>query len=234
MVRYVDAPAGGEVTAGLVVYASRAQSRPSGGTDGAASVGTVYVDVVPRAVEATSQPAAGPDQIEHQKEGDMPLSELCSRLGLADDVDEAAVLAAVDDLLTKVATPAPELVAASAARDEMAKRVELLGEQLKTVTQQLSEVHAERAAAVKARVLDDAQRDGKFAPADREAWAKRYDDAPQVVTDVLASIATGTAVPVSPIGRSGSVEAATDAEDDAEFDRLFPPTPAATAAGGAR
>jgi hypothetical protein len=184
-------------------------------------------DVDPSAAEPKSEKP-------NQEEGDaMSLSEIRSRLGLAEDADETAMLAAVDALKVKAETPAvpaepsPEQVAAAAAvaaeRDGLAKQVDLLDQQVKAMSAQLSEANAAQAATVKASVLDAAQADGKFTPADREQWEADYDAAPAAVTRVLASIAAGTAVPVKPAGKSGSNEPS-EADVDAEFAALFPPT----------
>lgn len=173
--------------------------------------------------------AAEPKPQEHQQqEGDaMSLSELRSRLGLADDADETAMVAAVDELRAKVDAaptgPSPEQVAAAAAeRDELSKQVDLLAGQVTTLSEQVAAANAEKAATIKASVLDAAVGDGKIKPADRDQWASDYDQAPAAVTRVLASIAPGTAVPVNPAGQSGSTEPAGD--EDSEFDHLFAPT----------
>lgn len=163
-------------------------------------------------------PAAEPEPTTDPKEQDdmSTLStDVRSRLGLADDADDTAILAALDELKTKVETPAvpdPELVAASAAtvqeRDELRKEVKVLASQMEQVTTELAAAKAEKAATVKASVLDAAEKAGKYAPADRPQWEADYDDAPAAVTRVLASIAPGTAVPVAASGHAGDGEQA--------------------------
>ncbi len=153
-------------------------------------------------------------------------ADMRSRLGLTDDADETAALAAIDALKAqaeKPAEPSPELVAASAAKDvenaELRKEVTVLASQMQQVTAELAAAKAEKAATVKASVLDDAQRQGKFAPAQRAQWETDYDDAPAAVARILASIAPGTAVPVQPAGYTGTGdEAAQDV--DAEYAAL--------------
>jgi hypothetical protein len=149
------------------------------------------------------------------------------RLGLADDADKTAVLAAIDELKTKADTPAepsPEAVAASAAntekRVELEKEVAALTSRMQEVTAELAATKAEKVETVKASVLDAALKDGKIKPADKDQWSKDYDEAPGVTTRVLASIAPGTAVPVMASGHTGPAEPDAldpDAISDAEL-----------------
>jgi hypothetical protein len=178
------------------------------------------------AASAQSPSAAEPkpsDPTTHE-EGDMPLSDLRSRLGLADDADESAVLAAVDDLKTRADKPEPnpaEVAAAAAERDGLRKEVDLLAGQVETLSGEVAAAKAKEAATVKASVLDAAQAAGKFPPAERERWDTDYDEAPAAVTRVLASIAPGTAVPVTPAGTSGTNEVAASAADDALYESVY-------------
>lgn len=194
---------------------------------------------------ATSElPAAEPETVTTEMEEDIvsDLSEFRSRLGLSDDADEAAMLAALDVLKTKADTPpspGPEQVAASAAAEEaekkvaaataeaadLRKEVEILASTVKDVTTKLAASEAEKASTVKASVLDDAVKKGKIKPADKSQWEKDYDEAPAAVTRVLASIADGTAVPVTVAGETGDPEGVGDI--DAEWravSHLFPET----------
>lgn len=158
----------------------------------------------------------------------MSLSDdMRARLGLADDADETAALAAIDALKAaadKTPEPTPDMVAASAAaveqaakakaeKDELAKEVQVLASQVKTMSDELAASKAEQAATVKASVLDAAVKDGKIKPADRDQWATDYDEAPAAITRVLASIAPGTAVPVMASGHAGSPDPV-DSNDD--------------------
>lgn len=158
------------------------------------------------------------------------MSELRSRLGLADDADEAAIVAAVDALKVKAETPPepnPEQVAASAARDaenaELKAEVKVLASRMEQVTAELAATKAKEAATVKASVLDAAQKAGKFTPAEREQWEKDYDEAPAAITRTLDRIAAGTAVPVVAAGYTGTGDEHTNGDgfDDAEYERLF-------------
>ncbi len=175
-------------------------------------------------------PAAEPEQENTPDPKEDPvstdLSAFRSRLGLSDDADLDAITTAIDELKTKAATPpvaepTPEMVAASAAatekaekaeqeKSELAKEVSVLASQVQLVTTELAAAKAEKAATVKQTVIQAAFDQGKFSPADREQWEKDYDEAPGAITRVLASIAPGTAVPVSASGVTGPAEPTTD------------------------
>ncbi len=155
-------------------------------------------------------------------------ADVRSRLGLTDDADDAAIMAALDALKTKADTPtepSPEQVAAAAAEakanDDLKAEVKVMASQLEQVTAELAATKAEKAATVKASVLDDAQKQGKFAPAQRDQWSKDYDEAPTAVTRILASIAPGTAVPVAAAGYTGTGDEGVTDQIDAEYVRLF-------------
>lgn len=102
---------------------------------------------------------------------------------------------------------------ASAASTGLAGHVKQLEEQVRTLSAQVAADNQERAEQVKASVLDQAQVEGKFTSADRSRWETDYDQAPEIVTRVLASIAPGTA-PDEP-GDDG------DLEPEPEPDWLF-------------
>jgi hypothetical protein len=185
-------------------------------------------------VPAENASGAEPDEPIEQPttKGVDPVSTLStdvrSRLGLPEDADDAAIMAAIDALKTQAVTPAEpaaELVAASAAavaeRDELQKEVSVLASQMQQVTTELAQVKAEKAATIKAAVLDDAQTQGKYPPSQRDQWAADYDAAPQAVTRILASIAPGTAVPVAASGYTGTGDEATDTKFDTDYDRYF-------------
>ena len=66
-------------------------------------------------------------------------------------------------------------------------------------------------------MLDEAQKLGKFKPADRAQWDADYDESPAVTTRLLARIQPGTAVPVNVIGETGPAEP----DSDDEFDKIM-------------
>jgi hypothetical protein len=168
---------------------------------------------------------------------------LAERLGVPADADDATLAAAVDELERKASEKAPEpdpddedtdqdsgetaddapsdavadLVAAKVkkAEERIAARY---GAQLEAATTKLAQIEAEKAAAEKTRVITAAVADGKIRPADREQWGKDYDEAPKVVTGLLARIARGSAVPVTAAGHAGAPDTS---DDDAFYNQLF-------------
>jgi hypothetical protein len=155
-------------------------------------------------------------------------TDVRARLGLAEDADDAAVLAALDGVKAKADSPPPapepdpQQMAAAAEQVEklnaLETKVEVLKEQLTSAAQELADSRAQKAADEKDRVLGAARRDGKFKPADYDRWAERYDKNPEAITEVLDAIPVGTAVPVNPQGFTDSGEPTDDGD---EFDRLF-------------
>ncbi|MFB6392623.1 2'-5' RNA ligase family protein [Polymorphospora lycopeni] len=182
-------------------------------------------------------PAAEPEPAPQPEPEEDTLSTLNadvrSRLGLAEDADDTAILAALDALKTKADTPPqpdPQQVAAAAKAEEEAnelrKEVKVLASQVQTMSQKLADAEKAKADTIKASVLDEAEKQGKFKPADRAQWETDYDEAPAAITRVLASIAPGTAVPVAASGYTGEAEPTqdTDAEFEAMMARLDGPT----------
>lgn len=243
VIQYVE-PGAEPVSASVMVFASRAESRPRrvvartrqgdlprrnrpgrNADESTTSTGAAADSGGADEVEAAQSPAARPVNPSIQEET-MPLSaDVRQRLGLADDADSDAVNAAVAAALDKAdaAVSESEKVAASAAATtELEQQVSLLTGQVEAMSTELAAAKAEKAATVKASVLNDALRQGKIAPAEREQWETDYDAAPTAVTRVLASIAPGTRVPVEAAGHSADPEGA-EGDDDREFARLYPP-----------
>lgn len=160
------------------------------------------------------------------------LSEnICSRLGLADDADDTAILEAFDRLKAqadKPAEPTPDALAASQAATEATAKAEAAQAEMKAeiarLSGELTEIKAEKAADAKTALFAAAIKDGKIKPADRESWEARYDKAPDVIADILASIAPGTAVPVKAAGEIGDPEPDIDDEFEAMLARIDGPT----------
>lgn len=175
-------------------------------------------------------PAAEPEQVIQHEEDPVSLSDdMRSRLGLADDADETAALAAIDALKAaaeKTPEPTPEMVAASAAATEKATKAEqaaeLMKEELSRVSGELATIKASAAASVKASFFGGLLSSGKLKPADRETWEARYDRDPEMVTDILGTRAEGSEVPVAASGVTGPAEPEAGADPlDAEYERLF-------------
>lgn len=187
---------------------------------------------VAASADPTVLPAAEPEPETPEPKEDpvsTDLSALRSRLGLDDAADLDAITAAVDELKTKADTPpAPteEMVAASQAATAAVAQAEAARIEMQTELQRLSgelaTIKASAATGAKTALFDSAITAGKIKPAERESWEGRYDRAPEVITEILASIAPGTAVPVMASGTVGTPEpAGGESFDDAEYARLF-------------
>ncbi len=165
-------------------------------------------------------------------------TEVLARLGLPEGSDETAVLAAIDGLKAQAVvpdepndedddvevvepvtmpdpTPQPpaEPVPASPASQVSAQ----YAAELARVSAELAEIKAQKAADDKRALFDSVVAAGKIAPSDRKAWEARYDKAPDVTADILASFAPGTAVPVQAAGHTGGNE---EADIDGEYEKL--------------
>lgn len=239
VIEYVDKPQAQQTAASALVFASRAESRPEQAPAPAGKPETPQ-EAIQRVAKASGltdtadqadpqTPPAEPDG-ETQEEGDpMALDKgLRERLGLAEDADEDAILAAVDALReTKPADgehnegDASEEQPATPALPEGVRMIDEA--QLLELQEQAREGVAARAQQrneARDRALDDAVKAGKFPPARRDHWAKLYDADPEGAKTTLASLEAGL-VPLVDAGAPGGEE--TTESFDAEFDRLFPP-----------
>ncbi|MFI7073574.1 2'-5' RNA ligase family protein [Micromonospora sediminicola] len=214
-----------KVAASVATYASREESRPEPPPPPAPEPEpTAQPDATPDAPAETDggipvPPAAEPDNAPStEPKGEDHVSTLStdvrSRLGLPTDADDAAVLAALADLQSKADHTAEQVNASAADRDEMKNEIARL-------SGELARINASAAADAKKALFDGAVRDGKLKPADRDGWEARYDKAPEVITEILASIAPNTAVPVAASGYTGDAETAGPDPIDAEYERLF-------------
>ncbi len=233
------------LTGNRIVYASRAESRP-GERPAADAPGAEHPNPGPPGeptpapdpvespvVEPTDVPAAEPVNPPTQ-EDEMSLStDVLQRLGLADGADadavNAAILAALDSKPTDPTEPEPTV---EQIPEPVAAGVDAAAlEQINRMSAELAAMRAEKVAAAKTALFDRAVTLGQIKPADRPTWESRYDKAPDVTSEILASIAPGTAVPVAAAGHTGSPAGAdSDVESD-EFDGMFS-TPAVAAKKG--
>ncbi|GGM53382.1 phage protease [Dactylosporangium sucinum] len=250
LVRYVDAGGEQTVAASRLVYASRAESRPGKPPRAAGPAADTATDPAGQPVEVqptepagetvitepqpappaepaeappTDVPAAEPDAPTNQ-EDNMSLSAIRARLGLADDADEAAVLAALDAKLptepgggaTEPDTPAvqPEPVAAKPATPVLPDGVVTIdaatlaelrrGAQLGIQAAERQRI-AERDATIAA-----AREDGRISPARVEHWTKAWEADPDGTRDTLAGLEPGLIVPTVLAGSTGNGEEQAD------------------------
>lgn len=221
-----DAVADAKARFDLSVFQNRA--RPSSALPESEPQANPTPEVTPPpadSVPTPELPAAEPEPTTEKEEDPVSdLSEFRSRLGLADDADETAILAAFDAKLAETPKPAEpdpavtaEVEAAKAENADLRKEVEKLGGIVESMSAKLAATEADNAAKAKASVLDAAQKQGKFKPVDRADWEKDYDENPGVTTRTLARIKPGTEVPVTAAGEVGSAEA----EGDDDFDTIM-------------
>jgi hypothetical protein len=147
-------------------------------------------------------------------------------LGVADDATDEAVEAALQALSEKAATPAqapptldpalpvpgdqqqspPDQPAALDAlvAEKVAAALAPRDEIIRDLSGQLATRNARDAADTRSQVIKAALDDGKITPAQLETWEARYDKAPDVTTEILASLAAGSAMPVRAAGSTGT------------------------------
>jgi hypothetical protein len=239
VIEYVDKPQGQPTAASALVFASRAESRPeqAPAPDGKRETPQEAIQRVAKASGLTDTadkadpqtPPAEPDG-ETPEEGDpMALDKgLRERLGLAEDADEDAILAAVDALReTKPADgehtdnkAEEETPAAPALPEGIVTIDEATLTQLREQASEGVAARAQQRTEARDRALDDAIKAGKFPPARRDHWAKYYDADPEGARTTLASLEAGL-VPLVDQGAPGGEE--TKDAFDAEFDAVFPP-----------
>lgn len=136
---------------------------------------------------------------------DAEMTELRSTLGLADDADMAAILAAAAEAFDKATEPAPEVKATATIPEghvvipeARLKDLESNGERGKQAAETLHAI--ERDAFLDANA-------SKFAAAQREDWAKQYDANPEGTKALFAA-----AKDLIPTGESGHALDDADAE----------------------
>lgn len=255
LVRYVDAGTDQTVAAATadkrLVYASRAESRP--GKPRKAAVEEQPVDVqpvepdgepviTPPATEPpgdaptdappTDVPAAEPDATTNQ-EDDMSLSAIRARLGLGDDADEAAVLAALDAKLPTgpghtddqvEGEPAQQPVAAAtkpALPDGVVAIDAVMLEELRRNASLGAQAAERQRVSDRDRSINDAIAAGKIPPARKDHWTKLWEADADGTRDTLASLEAGLVVPVVAAGTAGTGEetaVSADALNEQEID----------------
>lgn len=167
-------------------------------------------------------PAAEPD-VPTIQEDDMSLSAIRARLGLADDADEAAVLAALDaklpgqpDASTEPDIPAvqPEPQPVAAATKPLPEGVVVIDEATLNELRRNASLGAQAAERQRVsdrdRYIDDAVAAGKIAPARKDHWVKSWEADPDGTKAVLGSLEAGLVVPVVAAGVLGNGDESAD------------------------
>jgi hypothetical protein len=162
------------------------------------------------------EPAAGPTPT--PEGASMPALDegLRERLSLPADADEAAILAAVDELTeaaTAPPTPTPEPVAASTPPGTVLVDETQLAD-LRAAAEDGRAAREQQRTEARDAAISAAIGDGKIPPARKEHWEKAWAADPDGTRQTLASLAPGL-VPVADLGTPGG-----DEDLDGDFDRL--------------
>lgn len=143
---------------------------------------------------------------------DEQVTNMRQKLGVAEDADEATILAALDEALSEQVEPAASVPEGHVVVPEA----------------RLSDLEAAAQRGVDAaQKLHDREREEflnanrtKFAPANRAAWAKEYDRDPENTRKHFES--APEIVPTASIGHDGDPVGTTQASEDAEYYALYP------------
>lgn len=144
---------------------------------------------------------------------------LRERLGLAEDADEATILAAIDDLVDTATAPETgqpaEPVAASLPSGVVAIDEQTLAE-LRAAAEDGRAARAQQRTETRDRAIGDAIAAGKIPPARRAHFEQLWAADPDGATQTLADLAPGL-VPIEDNGVPGGDE---NLDNEAELDRL--------------
>lgn len=208
-VEYIDdvpapapAPAPAAASAPLVRFASRAESRPGR----------------PAAASTTTEGSSGVEITDEQ------LAALRTALGLAEDADLAAIIAAVETVTEDsedTETPAVPAAAPQAAAGRMPDGVVAVDSgrlaALEADSARFGEFLANKRKADIEDVLSSAISEGRITPANRETWRKTLDADLDQGRALLASMTANSAVPVSELGHSTEPADTTDVRESATY-----------------
>jgi ATP-dependent protease ClpP protease subunit len=164
------------------------------------------------------------------KEGDMQFSDeqlatLRSKLGLADDatLEPSQVLAAIADMTPQEPKKDPETLAVQPTAKTAAGTMVIDASAWEAQQEAIKRLEAKQAKHDRDErddIIAQAVREGKFAPARKEHWARLWDADPEGTRQVIDGL-TKNVIPVDALGFT----AEDDESIDAEFASLFPTTP---------
>lgn len=145
---------------------------------------------------------------------DAVIKGLRERLGIPADanLDDAGILAAVDEALTEQADVAPTAPAAGTVVLDEAQYADLQASAAEGRT-----ARKEQLATARAVLVDGAVNDGRIPPARREHWLDSLEADPGMA-DTLAGLAKGL-VPLEAAGYTGGVDESSD--EDSTYSKLF-------------
>lgn len=170
--------------------------------------------------KTSNMPPAEPKDTTHpQEEGTDTMSDalkkgLRERLGISAEanLDDDALLAAVDEVLAEQDPAAPTAAAGTVVLDEAQYA------DLQAAAAEGREARNQQLAAERAAIVDSAVNDGRIAPARRDHWVNALAADPGMA-ETLAGLAPGL-VNLKPSGYTGGVDEATD--EDHVYSKFYP------------
>lgn len=170
----------------------------------------------PAALHTPKPPTASAGGSTHPTEGgpavafsDEQITDMRRTLGVAEDADEATILAALTEALDERSDPP-----ANAVPEGHVVIPEARLKDLETASQAGVQAAATLQEQERERFLDDNR--AKYAPTNREAWAKEYDRDPEGTRKHFETAAD--IIPLAEVGQAGGVDTS---EDDAIYASLF-------------
>ena len=143
-------------------------------------------------------------------------SGLHTRLGIKTPIDELTdeqMLAAVDEVLSEQADEAPS----ASVPDGTVLVDQTQYEQMRADAAAGREAREQQIAANRDQMVDDAVKDGRIAPANRDAFRKMLDTDEARGAEVINQLQPNT-VPVAEIGHAGGTESS---DEDQLYNRLY-------------
>ncbi|NUR09339.1 MAG: hypothetical protein HOQ45_20340 [Nocardioidaceae bacterium] len=184
--------------------ASRAEAPPPPQTPAAASAaGSITTQEGSRAVAFT----------------DEQLTTMRQQLGLAEDANEATIVAALSEALAEQAEPPQNPPAAAALPPGTVAVDQATLDELRAAAALGAQAHAQQQTERRERLVNQAVNDGRIAPARREHWLAQLAADPGA-EEVLAGLAPGLVVPMNELG-TASNDANSDVDADALYRQVF-------------
>lgn len=144
------------------------------------------------------------------------IDDVRTKLGVAEDADEATTLAALDEALEERAENEPT---AEVPEGMSLIETEVLDE-LRSGARQGTEARQRQLSEDRDRAIADAIKAGKTTPARREHWQAAWDADPEGAKKQLEALAPGL-VPLVELGHEGNPDSAQASADDALYDSVF-------------
>lgn len=169
-------------------------------------------------------PSTEAEESQQEKGGPIMASlneSLVEKLGLPADADDAAILAAVEAATTTpepaAAEPTPDQIPAIAAKHGLQVLDKAVFDQLTADARAGAEARAQQIRDTNERIISDALKDGKIAPASAATYRELLNSSP-TQTKALLDTLPANAIPVAERGHGIDTDQTTD---DAEMDRVY-------------